>query len=97
MASFYGQLADLIHSGVPLLRALDLLEGQSPVPALSQVLREVRAKVADGVTLADAMRPYPQVFNELSVSMIRRPGGRFPRRRAQAHRNFHGTSRRHEG
>jgi general secretion pathway protein F/type IV pilus assembly protein PilC len=71
MASFYGQLADLIHSGVPLLRSLDLLETQSPVPALSQVLREVRTKVADGVTLADAMRPYPLVFNELSVSMIR--------------------------
>ncbi len=71
VAGFYGQLADLIHSGVPLLRAIDLLENQTPNAVLAEVLREVRAKVADGVTLADAMAPYPQVFNELSVSMVR--------------------------
>jgi general secretion pathway protein F len=71
MATFYAQLADLMHSGVPLLRALDLLENQSVHPGLSAVLREVRAKVADGVTLADAMRPFPNVFNELAVSMVR--------------------------
>jgi general secretion pathway protein F len=71
IATFYGQLADLIHSGVPLLRSLDLLENQTPNEVLASTLREVRAKVADGVNLADAMRPYPRVFNELSVSMVR--------------------------
>jgi general secretion pathway protein F/type IV pilus assembly protein PilC len=71
MATFYSQLADLLHSGVPLLKALDILERQSIHPVLAEVLREVRAKVADGVSLADAMRPYPQVFNELSVGMVR--------------------------
>jgi general secretion pathway protein F len=71
MATFYSQLADLLHSGVPLLRALDILERQSIHPVLGEVLREVRAKVADGTTLADAMRPYPQVFNELSIGMVR--------------------------
>lgn len=71
IATFYTQLADLMHSGVPLLKALDILEAQDTNPVLSQVLREVRAKVADGVTLADAMAPYPKVFNELSVSMVR--------------------------
>jgi type II secretory pathway component PulF len=71
MATFYTQLADLMHSGVPLLKAIDLLEAQSVNPTLSEVLREVRAKVADGTTLADAMRPFPRVFNELSVSMVR--------------------------
>ncbi len=71
VAIFYGQLADLIHSGVPLLKALDLLENLSTNPVLSEVLREVRAKVADGTNLADAMKPFPQVFNELSVGMVR--------------------------
>jgi general secretion pathway protein F/type IV pilus assembly protein PilC len=71
MATFYAQLADLMHSGVPLLKALDVLEAQSVHPGLSAVLREVRAKVADGITLADAMRPFPNVFNELAVSMVR--------------------------
>jgi type II secretory pathway component PulF len=71
MATFYAQLADLMHSGVPLLKALDILEGQELSPVLSAVLREVRAKVADGTSLADAMRPFPRVFSELSVSMVR--------------------------
>jgi general secretion pathway protein F/type IV pilus assembly protein PilC len=35
------------------------------------VLREVRAKVADGMGLAQAMAQHPQAFNELSVSMVR--------------------------
>src|SRR5947207_8541209 len=29
MANFYSQLADLLHSGVPLLRSLDILERQA--------------------------------------------------------------------
>src|SRR3954454_18534053 len=40
LATFYGQLADLLHSGVPLLRSLELLERQSTNPALAEVLRE---------------------------------------------------------
>ena len=71
ISAFYSQLADLLQSGVPLLRSLDILEKQSSNQALSFALREVRARVADGTTLADSMRPYPKVFNELAVSMVR--------------------------
>jgi general secretion pathway protein F/type IV pilus assembly protein PilC len=71
MAAFYAQLADLLHSGVPLLRSLELLERQSSQPALSEVLREVRAKVADGTSLADAMIQHPGAFSELATSMVR--------------------------
>ena len=71
LATFYGQLADLLHSGVPLLRSLDLLERQYSRAALGEVLREVRARVADGTGLAEAMALHPRVFNELAVSMVR--------------------------
>jgi general secretion pathway protein F/type IV pilus assembly protein PilC len=71
ISAFYSQLADLLQSGVPLLRSLDILEKQSSNQGLAFALREVRARVADGTTLADAMRPFPKVFNELSVSMVR--------------------------
>jgi general secretion pathway protein F len=70
-APFYAQLADLLRSGVPLLRSLDILENQSIQPALKAVMREVRAKVADGTSLADAMALHPRAFDELSVSMVR--------------------------
>jgi general secretion pathway protein F/type IV pilus assembly protein PilC len=71
LATFYAQLADLLHSGVPLLRSLDILERQSSQPSLSEVLREVRARVADGSGLAEAMAQHPRTFDELAVSMVR--------------------------
>ena len=75
MAQFYAQLADLLHAGVPLLRGLDILERQTSHKGLGQVLREVRAKVADGTSLGDAMSQHPRAFTELAVSMVRAPGG----------------------
>jgi general secretion pathway protein F len=71
ISAFYSQLADLLQSGVPLLKSLDILEKQTSNQGLAFALREVRARVADGTTLADAMRPFPKVFNELAVSMVR--------------------------
>src|SRR5437660_8785413 len=71
MAPFYSQLADLLRSGVPLLKSLDILERQSAHPGLSSIIREIRARVADGTSLAEAMAGYPKAFNELSVSMVR--------------------------
>jgi general secretion pathway protein F/type IV pilus assembly protein PilC len=71
IATFYSQMADLLHSGVPLLRSLDILERQSSSSALGEVVREIRAKVADGTGLAEAMAMHPAVFDELACSMIR--------------------------
>jgi general secretion pathway protein F/type IV pilus assembly protein PilC len=71
MATFFGQLADLLRSGVPLLRSLDILERQSSQSPLGHVIREVRAKVADGTSMADAMAQHPRAFTELAVSMVR--------------------------
>lgn len=71
IATFYSQLADLLHSGVPLLRSLELLERQGTNRTLQAVLRDVRAKVADGTGLAQAMGQHPKVFSELAVSMVR--------------------------
>jgi general secretion pathway protein F/type IV pilus assembly protein PilC len=71
LTTFYSQLADLLHSGVPLLRSMDILERQCTKPALREVVREVRARVADGTSLAEAMAQHPRVFDELAVSMVR--------------------------
>jgi general secretion pathway protein F/type IV pilus assembly protein PilC len=71
LASLYAQLADLLHAGVPLLRSLEILERQTHHPGLAEILRDVRARVADGTSLADALAQHAHVFNELTVSMIR--------------------------
>ncbi len=71
LATLYSQLADLLHSGVPLLRSLDILERQSTNPTLQAIMRDVKAKVADGTGLAQAMALHPNAFDELAVSMVR--------------------------
>src|SRR5262245_55825575 len=70
-ATFYSQLADLLRSGVPLLRSLDILERMGNKPALQAAIRDVRGKVADGTGLAQAMAMHPHIFDELAVSMVR--------------------------
>jgi general secretion pathway protein F len=66
----YGQLSDLIGSGVPLLRALDSLIRSTVNPRLAAILKQVRAEVADGKTLTDSLREFPQVFPPLHTAMV---------------------------
>src|SRR5260370_187450 len=71
LCMLFSQLADLLRAGVSLLRALETLEKQVSQPALGEMLREVRAKVADGTSLAAALAEHPRAFNELTISMVR--------------------------
>jgi general secretion pathway protein F len=71
LAITYSQLADLLRAGVPLLRSLELLEHKSQHGGLRTVLAAVRADVAEGTRLADAMGKHPKVFSDLAVSMVR--------------------------
>jgi type II secretory pathway component PulF len=74
MATTYAQLADLLRSGVPLLRSLEVIKNQSSHPALKEVLEQVHAAVEEGTTLADAMQAQPRAFGEMAVSMVRAGG-----------------------
>ena len=70
----YAQLADLLRSGVPLLRSLEVLQKQTSHAGLKYVLEEVHRQVEDGATLAQAMGRFERVFGEMAVSMIRAGG-----------------------
>ena len=70
----YGQLADLLRSGVPLLRALDVIQKQVSHAGLKAVLGEVHRRVQDGATLADAMQRFDSVFGEMTTHMVRAGG-----------------------
>ncbi len=71
VAIFLTQLADLLRSGVPLLRSLELLERQSTSTKLRAVVQSVRESVADGNRLYEAMERHPRTFDELATSMVR--------------------------
>ena len=70
----YGQLADLLRSGVPLLRALAMLQKQNKHQGLNTILEEVHHQVEEGATLADAMARFTNIFGEMPISMIRAGG-----------------------
>ncbi|MBI1841036.1 MAG: type II secretion system F family protein [Verrucomicrobia bacterium] len=66
----YGQLADLIGSGVPLLRALDSLVKSTVHSRLQELLKEIRISVAEGKSLTDSFRQFPEVFPVLHTAMV---------------------------
>jgi len=71
MATFYSQLASLLRSGVPMIRAITVLSQQSGEPTLSEVLVEIRGRVEDGEALGQAMSRYPRVFSDMAINMTR--------------------------
>jgi len=74
MATTYSQLASLLRSGVPLLRAIHVLRHQTSSARLREVLDDIHRRVEDGSTLGEAMNRYPRVFNEMAVNMVRAGG-----------------------
>jgi general secretion pathway protein F/type IV pilus assembly protein PilC len=74
LAITLGQLADLLQSGVPLMRSLEVLARQASQPALAEVLTDIRDQVAEGETLDAALARHPTVFSDLTVSMVRAGG-----------------------
>ncbi len=70
-ALFSRQLADLLRAGVNLNRALATLTRQTDNPALVAVIEQVRADVAGGMGMAEALARHPSAFSPLYVSMFR--------------------------
>ena len=70
----FGQMADLLRSGVPLLRTIECVEKQTSHPGLKAILGEIHHRVEDGSTLADAMARFENVLGEMAVSMVRAGG-----------------------
>jgi general secretion pathway protein F len=64
------QLATLLHSGVPLVEALSALIEQVENPRLQGALTQTRDKVNEGISLAEALREHPKMFEQLYINMV---------------------------
>ena len=64
------QLASMIRSGVPILRALNTIEDQSENRRLQAIIGDLEASIRDGGMLSEGMRRYPKLFPELYVNMV---------------------------
>ena len=66
----YGQLSDLLASGVPLLRSLKSLVKSTVNKRLAVVLREIHNEAADGQSLHKSMAGHQDIFPTLHTVMV---------------------------
>ncbi len=68
---FTKQFKTLIHSGVPMLTILQVLEDQTENKRLKAVLGGIHQDIREGASLYDAFRRHPQIFSPLYCSMLK--------------------------
>ncbi len=71
LTTFTRQLSTLQDTGLPLLRSLRILEGQSKPGALKNCLMDVIEDVESGNTLSEAMGKQPKAFDNLYCNMVK--------------------------
>ena len=66
------QLATLAEAGVPLDRALSILDELAPNPRLKTILSDLLRSVRGGASLSDALaKHHPRPFSRLYINMVR--------------------------
>ena len=71
VTDFTSQLATLSGAGIPIVRALTILEGQTQPGPFKDVLGDLVEDVTAGTALSEAMAKHGRVFDTLYSSMVR--------------------------
>lgn len=71
VTDFTVQLATLSEAGIPVVRALTILEGQTKPGPFKALLAEITEDVSGGAPLSEAMGKHPRCFDELFSAMVR--------------------------
>ncbi len=64
-------LSSMIKAGLPLTRALTVIERQTKNPRLKEIMSSVRENINKGKQLNEALGQFPKVFSDLYVAMVR--------------------------
>src|SRR2546425_2568605 len=71
LSTFTQQLANLLHSGMPLTVALNSMTHLESKGIPRDVTKDLRQDVMEGRSLSDSMTKQPRIFSDLSVNMVR--------------------------
>ena len=71
LPGFSRRLSAMISAGMPIVSALASLERQTVNPHFKSTIGHVREAIENGSSMAEALRLFPSVFDNLYVSMIR--------------------------
>lgn len=67
---FSRQLASLISAGIPIVKSLDILAGQTEKKNFKDIILAIQKNIKSGNSLADAFSRYPRIFSPLFINMI---------------------------
>ncbi len=70
LENFTRLLSSLLAAGVPLSRALVILQKEAANPAAKARWKDIHDLVVDGISLADAMARFPDTFPRVYVAMV---------------------------
>jgi type IV pilus assembly protein PilC len=62
--------ATMIDAGLPIVQCLEILSSQAENKRFGKILSQIRTSVEGGLTLSDAMRRFPKIFDNLFVNLI---------------------------
>lgn len=65
------QLATMVSSGLVLSDAMDILAEQQVNKTLKKALEEISQNIKGGLTLAQALSKYPNIFSHLYVNLVK--------------------------
>ncbi|MEZ5980606.1 MAG: type II secretion system F family protein [Planctomycetota bacterium] len=65
------QMGTLLGAGIPLSDALKAIIDQSESRRIESLFRELRERITQGTSLADALAEHPELFGDLYVNMVR--------------------------
>jgi general secretion pathway protein F len=71
VANFTRELATMLHAGQDLDRALRFLVDTAPNARMRGVVEQIRSRVRDGSSLANALAQHPRSFPRLYVGLVR--------------------------
>jgi len=67
---FCRQFSTMIDAGLPIIQCLDILQSQQENKTFKVMLKKIKEMVESGSTLAEALKKYPDYYDDLFVNMI---------------------------
>jgi len=67
---FSRQFATMIDAGLPIIQCLELLGAEEENVAFKKIITTIKDDIESGISLTDALKKYPDVFDELFVNLV---------------------------
>lgn len=71
LMTFTRQMATLVNAGLPLMRALRVLQRQEKNETLKEAVTQMAESIEGGSTFAEALAAHPKIFDRLFVNMVK--------------------------